>query len=75
MQNVKIFLPDNEKVQKFVATLTGFDGDFELISGNYILDAKSLMGIFTFDLSKPVNLKVYNDTPEIMQAIAPYIVE
>lgn len=73
MQDVEIYLPTPEDVQDFVAAITTLDGNFDLVSGNYILDAKSLMGIFTFDLTKPLQLKVYNATPENMAAIQPYI--
>ena len=35
-----------------------FDGDFELVSGKYIVDAKSILGLFSVDLSKPVMLRI-----------------
>ncbi len=73
MQDVEIFLPTPEDVQDFVAAITALDGNFDLVSGNYILDAKSLMGIFTFDLAKPLLLKVSNPSPANMAAIQPFI--
>ncbi len=75
MKIVQIRLPSVKQVQQFVGTLTSLAGDFELISGQYVLDARSLMGIFGFDLSKPLNLKIYNDNPENLAAIKPYMIQ
>lgn len=75
MRQVLIRLSSTEQVQSFVRTLTALRGDFELISGKYILDARSLMGLFSLDLSKPVPLRVYDDSAENLGAIAPFIAE
>ena len=75
MQQVYIRLTSAEQVQRFVKTLTTLNGDFELISGKHILDARSLMGLFSLDLSHPIPLKVYNDCAENLSAIAPYLSE
>lgn len=73
MRTVEIRLPTVQQVQRFVNTLTALSGDFELISGQYVLDARSLMGIFGFDLSKPLTLKIYQDSAETLAALKPYI--
>lgn len=73
MKMVNVYLPTTEQVQEFVGTLTSLNGEFELLSGQYILDARSLMGIFSLDLAKPIKLKVYNDSQTNMEAIAPFI--
>lgn len=73
MQTVLISLPTAQIVQDFVQTLTGLEGNFDLISGKYILDARSLMGIFTLDLTQPLTLRVYNDTPETLVAIQKFL--
>lgn len=75
MRNVYVSLPTPETVQSFVETLSGLEGDFDLISGKYILDARSLMGIFTFDLSHPIRLKIYDDNETTLRALGPYIVQ
>ena len=62
MRSVYISLPNPETVQAFVNTLSELEGEFELINDLYILDARSLMGIFGLDLQKPIMLKIYNDT-------------
>lgn len=75
MRHVSIYLPSTEQVQRFVKAITPLSGDFELISGKHILDAHSLMGLFSLDLSKPVTLKVYNDCAENLRAITPFLSE
>ena len=53
------------------------DFDFDLISGRYVIDAKSIMGIFSLDLSKPIDLTIHTDedTTEVMAALEPYIIK
>lgn len=76
MKTVLISLATIDRVQKFVAAIASQEGDFELVSeDNYVLDARSLMGIFGFDLSKPVHLRVHYESEENLKAIAPFIVE
>ena len=58
MREVQISLRTIEEVKEFVQTITMSDGDFEPISGKYIVDAKSILGLFSVDLSKPVTLKI-----------------
>ena len=53
MKTVKISLNSIDKVKSFVNDITKFDVDFDLVSGRYVIDAKSIMGIFSLDLSKP----------------------
>ena len=50
MVTVKISLNSIDKVKSFVNDLTKFDSDFDLVSGRYVIDAKSIMGIFSLDL-------------------------
>ena len=77
MKTVKISLNSIDKVKSFVNDLTKFDTDFDLISGRYVIDAKSIMGIFSLDLSKPIDLNIHaeGDAEEILTVLAPYIVE
>ena len=77
MKTVKISLNSIDKVKSFVNDLTKFDTDFDLVSGRYVIDAKSIMGIFSLDLSKPIDLNIHEegDTTEIMNVLTPYIVE
>ena len=77
MKKVQISLNSIDKVKSFVNTISQYDFDFDLISGRYVIDAKSIMGIFSLDLSNPIQLNIYADSDEdkIMEAIKPYIVE
>ena len=77
MKTVKISLNSVDKVKSFVNDLTKFDTDFDLISGRYVIDAKSIMGIFSLDLSRPIDLNIHaeGDAEEILTVLAPYIVE
>lgn len=77
MTTVKISLDSIDKVKAFVNAITKFDSDFDLISGRYVIDAKSIMGIFSLDLSKPIELTIHNDdnVNAILESIAPYVVE
>ena len=58
MKTVQISLNSIDKVKSFVNSITQFDFDFDLISGRYVIDAKSIMGIFSLDLSKPLMLEI-----------------
>lgn len=78
MKTVQISLNSIDKVKSFVNDLTKFNTDFDLVSGRYIVDAKSIMGIFSLDLSKPIDLNIQADEGEeldnILKTLAPYII-
>lgn len=79
MKTVKISLNSIDKVKDFVNDISKFDVDFDLVSGRYVIDAKSIMGIFSLDLSKPIELNIHADEPSDVEAILKvlknYIVE
>ena len=77
MKTVQICLDSIDKVKSFVNEITRFDTEFDLISGRYVVDAKSIMGIFSLDLSKPITLNIHaeNNLDEILSIIKPFIVE
>ena len=74
MKTVTINLGSIDKVKSFVNDITKFDSDFDLVSGRNYVDAKSIMGIFSLDLSKPINLNIHGDedNAEIMEVIKKY---
>lgn len=74
MKTVTINLGSIDKVKSFVNDITKFDSDFDLISGRYVIDAKSIMGIFSLDLSKPIDLNIHGeaDIDNIMEVIKKY---
>ena len=75
MKTVKISLNSIDKVKAFVNEISKFDCDFDLVSGRYVIDAKSIMGIFSLDLSKPIDLNIHADdnVDEIMAMLKPYL--
>ena len=77
MKTVRISLNSIDKVKSFVSDLTKFDTDFDLVSGRYVIDAKSIMGIFSLDLSKPIDLNIHSESSvdEIVNILKPYIVD
>ena len=77
MKTVLISLNSIDKVKAFVNDISKFDNDFDLVSGRYVIDAKSIMGIFSLDLSKPIELNIHSEgnADEILAVLAPYIVE
>lgn len=62
MKTIKVSLNSIDKVKVFVNSVSKYDSDFDLISGRYVIDAKSIMGIFSLDLSKPINLTIHDDS-------------
>ena len=77
MKTVKICLNSIEKVKSFVNAITRFHVDFDLVSGRYVIDAKSIMGIFSLDLSKPIDLNIHanEEMDAILEVLKPYIIE
>ena len=59
MKTLQISLNSIDKVKSFVNDITKFENDFDLVSGRYVIDAKSIMGIFSLDLSKPIDLNIH----------------
>lgn len=77
MKTVHISLNSINKVKSFVNDITKFDCDFDLVSGRYVIDAKSIMGIFSLDLSKPIELNIHAgeaETEEILKVLETYLV-
>ena len=64
MKTVQISLNSIDKVKSFVNEITKFDYDFDLVSGRYVIDAKSIMGIFSLDLSKPIDLNIHAENQD-----------
>ena len=76
MKTVEISLNSIEKVKSFVNEIAKFDTDFDLVSGRYVIDAKSIMGIFSLDLSKPIDLNIHaeENIDEVLAILAPYTI-
>lgn len=76
MKSTKITLSTIRDVQNFVAIATAFDGDIDLSSGRYVVDAKSIIGIFSLDLLSPIDLTVRSgDADKLFKELDAYIVK
>lgn len=78
MKTVQISLNSIDKVKSFVNAITQFEFDFDLISGRYVIDAKSIMGIFSLDLSKSIDLNIHatdGALDDILTVLKPYLVD
>lgn len=73
MKSYEIFLKTIIDVKNFVNAINAFDFDVDLVSGRYVIDAKSIMGIFSLDLSKPITLRAFTeDVSKLEDAISEF---
>lgn len=78
MKSYMLDLNSIERVKGFVTAIEGFEGYFDLVSGRYVIDAKSIMGIFSMDLSHEVEFRILETNDKISEveaAIAPYLIQ
>jgi phosphotransferase system HPr-like phosphotransfer protein len=76
MKTINVSLFSNTDVKDFVNIVSRYDFDIDLVSGRYVVDAKSIMGIFSLDLTKPICVNFYTeDADGIMAELKPYTVE
>ena len=76
MKSLKVSLSMAESVKSFVNIASKYPYDIDLRSGRFVIDAKSLLGIFSLDLSKPIDLNIHAETgiDEILETLSPYII-
>ena len=60
MNTVTINLNGIEAVKKFNAVVSTFYSEIDIVKGRYVIDAKSIMGIFSLDLSKPIDVVIHS---------------
>ena len=75
MKKIMVKLHSIEDVKDFVNIMAGIEGETLLYSGRYIVDAKSIMGIFSLDISKPIRLEIEEWKDEYMPWLEKYAVE
>lgn len=76
MATVNISLTTIDDVKKFVNIVSKYDFDVDLTSGRYVIDAKSIMGIFSLDLSKPIKLNTSaEENSPFFEEIKPFFVK
>lgn len=64
MKSLKVLLSTINDVKEFVNIVSRYDFDVDLVSGRYAVDAKSIMGIFSLDLSKPIEVNIHSDAAD-----------
>jgi phosphotransferase system HPr-like phosphotransfer protein len=74
MKSIQVRLSTIADVQEFVSIVAKSDIDIDLVSGRYVVDAKSIMGIFSLNLMAPIQLNAYgDDTDELFAALDRFI--
>lgn len=74
MTELKIKLETIEKVYSFVATVTKYEYEADVLCGRYVVNAKSIMGLFSLDLLSPLTLNIYaENADELVAELAPYL--
>ena len=78
MTKAIIRLPSVREVKDFVSTVSSCGCDIDIAADRYIVDAKSIMGIFSLDLSKPLELRIISDEEDViadvLDKIGPFVV-
>ena len=76
MKTCKIKLSSIQDVREFVDILTAFEGEADLTSGRYVVDAKSIMGIFSLDLMNEIGLTIHSDNCDtLIEKLSKFIVK
>ena len=61
MQKFIVNLNSINKIKEFSNDISQFESDVDVVSGRYVIDAKSIMGLFSLDLSKPIQIMIHSD--------------
>ena len=76
MKSATIRLSLVENVNKFVNIVSRYPFEMDLRAGRHVVDAKSILGIFSLDLSRPITLEIYNDEcDQLLEEIRPFTAE
>ena len=77
MKSFYIKLSEINDVYTLVNTLVAYNGDVDLESGRYIVDGKSLLGIFSLDLRQPIIMTIHNEekADELIAKIDSFVVK
>ncbi|MBC8528755.1 HPr family phosphocarrier protein [Christensenellaceae bacterium NSJ-44] len=75
MKSLTVQLTTTESVKKFVDIVSRYAFDIDLRSGRYVVDAKSILGIFSLDLSKPITLEIQSeDCADLLEQLKDFAV-
>ena len=76
MKSVMIRLSLVENVNNFVNIVTRYPYEMDLRAGRHVVDAKSILGIFSLDLSRPIMLEIYSDDcSDLLEQIKPFLTQ
>ena len=76
MNETKIVLRDIQSVREFVGLVVMLDYEVDLVQGRYIVDAKSIMGIFALDMLSPITLVAHTkDASDFFAKIDKFVVK
>ena len=74
MKTVNIKLSLAENVKQFVNIVGRYDYDIDLRSGRHVVDAKSILGIFSLDLGRPITMEIYADScDDLLAEVKPFL--
>lgn len=74
MKTEKLLLNNIDGVNRFVHKMAEKDFDVDLVSGKYLVNAKSMMGVLSLDLTQPVTVNAYTDDDKFLEEIKEYII-
>ncbi len=75
MKSVTLKLSQAEEIKEFVNTVNRYAYEMDLRAGRHVVDAKSILGIFSLDLSKPISLEIYSDDcADLMEDIKRFMI-
>ncbi len=69
MKKVSVNLNESTLIKAFVNIINKYPFEMDLRSGRYLVDAKSILGIFSLDLSKPIELEIHSDDTDEIAAL------
>lgn len=76
MKKVNVTLGSMNAVKDFNSIVSKYGCDIDLVSGRYVVDAKSIMGIYSLDLSKPIEVQIHCDNcDDLVAELKPYITD
>lgn len=69
MKTLKVKFDTIDHVKKFVNAIQTVDTDIDLVHNRYVIDAKSIMGIFSMDLSRPLDLVIHTEDEKVIDSL------
>ena len=76
MKIANVVLSSIGEVKEFVNIVNKYNYEIDLVSGRYVVDAKSIMGIFSLDLSKPIKAEIHSDDcDQFVKEVGKFIVD